>query len=91
METTKILVDAGAKINSTDGQGYTPMIGAVGVLSFEKVMLLHQHGASLNVRNESNLVTSLMAAVTGEHIELVKLCLENACDVHDKDKVCSHQ
>lgn len=50
-------------------------------------MLLHQHGVSLKVRNESNLVTSLMAAVTGEHIELAKLCLANGCDVQAKYKI----
>ena len=87
LQMLELLVEEGADVNSTDAQGYTPMIGAIGVLSYDKVLFLREHGASLNVRNETNLVTSLMAAVSGEHVELVKLCLENGCDVREKDKV----
>ena len=83
----RVLVDGGAEIDVRDKQGYTPMIGAVGVLSYEKVLMLHQHGAAINVRNDSNLITSLMAAVTGEHMDLIDLCLKNGCSVHDRDKV----
>ena len=80
-------MEHGADINVRDSQGYTPIIGAIGVLSFEKVLLFQHYGASVNVRNETNFVTSLMAAVTGEHMDLVNLCLHHGCNVHDKDKV----
>lgn len=63
------------------------MIGAIGVLSYEKVLMLHERGASVDVRNESNHVTALMAAATGENVDLVKLCIREKCDVKARDKV----
>lgn len=90
LETMRVLIEGGADVQSIDGQGYTPMIGAIGVLDYEKVHLLHERGATINVRNGSNLVTSLMASVTGSHMTLVKLCLANGCNVNDRDKAPMH-
>lgn len=91
LETVRVLLDAGADVHAVDAEGYTPMIGAIGIVSYEKVIMLHEKGAAINVHNKKNFVTSLMAAVTGEHIPLVKLCLENGCNVDDKDKVLLFQ
>jgi len=87
LKTMEVLVDGGAEIEALDSQGYPPMIGAVGVLSYEKVLCLYNHGASIDIKNETNMVTSLMASVSGQNIDMIKLCLSAGCNVHEIDKV----
>src|SRR3954467_10378955 len=75
-----LLLDRGAKVDATDGEGVTPLVlasyrGQTGV-----VELLLERGAAVNVREKRNGLSSLSHAVGRGDKELVKVLLAHGAD-----------
>jgi ankyrin repeat protein len=59
----RVMIDAGADVNSTDKDGMTPLIMGIGAHSKSYVALLLDHGAKVNARN--NFGVSPMSVAMG--------------------------
>ena len=89
VDTMRVLLEYGAKVDVEDTDGRTPMICAITTQDYEKTLLLFQYGGNINTRTHENSMTSLMVAVSENRMELVRLCLLAGCNIHDEDRVRS--
>lgn len=87
LETMRILLEKGADISAEDKAGATPCRAAHVAKNFDKISLIFEYERVNG--DEKNDNTLLMEAVYNNLMDLVKLCLDNGCSVHDSNKVCS--
>jgi ankyrin repeat protein len=59
----------------------TPLMAALHEKHFQVAELLHQHGADVNVRGQSNATSLLVACVAGT-LEIVQWLLNHGADVN---------
>ncbi|MDO8436831.1 MAG: ankyrin repeat domain-containing protein [Nitrosomonadaceae bacterium] len=71
-EIVEMLLDVGAKIDSTSDNGTTALMMAARGDHLDAVKLLLQKGANPNIRNESG-GTALSFALSREHLQVAKL------------------
>ena len=83
METIRILLNSGAKVNAKGGSGYTPLIHASWNGHIEAAQLLLGNGASVNEENEYG-ETPLHFASGNGHVTVAKLLLENGANVNSR-------
>ena len=79
VEVVKLLIEAGANLNTRTNGGSTALIWASYYNYGEVIKLLIEAGANLNIRDNWGR-TALIRASYGNHIEVVKLLLENFAD-----------
>lgn len=72
LDSAKLLLEGGADVNDTDGNGHTPLIIAVREGDFNMTELLLQSGADVNDTNR-NEHTPLFIAVGAGSSEMTKL------------------
>ncbi|HUL71758.1 MAG TPA: ankyrin repeat domain-containing protein [Vicinamibacterales bacterium] len=63
VESTRVLLDAGADVNEKTGDGHTPLLVALINGQFDVAMELINRGADVNIASDSHGVTPLWAAV----------------------------
>jgi hypothetical protein len=80
---TELLLEKLASVNTTDFNGFTPLMTATQKEDIYSVNLLIQHGANVNATNKSNL-TALSLAIAMNNYEIASLLIENGADVHHK-------
>jgi ankyrin repeat protein len=94
VETTKVLLDAGADINQTTEYGWTPLLTAVNNRNYKVAEYLIERGADVNLANKGGW-TPLYLAVDNrnieggdypvpkpdlDHFEIIKRLLEHGAD-----------
>ncbi|CAD7701665.1 unnamed protein product [Ostreobium quekettii] len=84
--TMKILLEHGAAVNAVSEAGATPMIEVLGGCKTELVRLLLDHGANIDVKNDRNGVTSLMAAAMKQNHDVMEWCIAAGCNIEAADK-----
>ena len=72
----------GAKVNTESMYGYTPLIIAAWHGNTGAVEMLLEEGADAFAKDSTDM-TSLHWAASHEHPEIVKLLLQDKCDIHD--------
>jgi len=73
------LIDEGANINESDGEGYTPLMSAAWSGKVETVKALLQKGANVNAQDNYGL-TPLMHAVLERQVEVSKYLIKSGAD-----------
>jgi len=93
-ETVLLLIKRGAKIDSRDVEGKTPLIHACTGPYAETVKVLIKAGADVNVKDSTEGFTPLMMAAGLDQLEIVKILLANEADKDavdtDNDKAIDH-
>jgi ankyrin repeat protein len=84
-KVTRLLLKAGAAVNSTNAVGETPLFAAARVGNESGVKLLLKHGADPNIRNCKG-VTALMVAAEEGNPECVQALVEAGADVNTCDR-----
>jgi hypothetical protein len=79
-ERVRALLDAGADVNATDGNGDTPLILSAFLGHTDTVRLLLDRGAAINVRNNVGN-TALIEAASMNRTEILRLLLDRRADV----------
>lgn len=78
----ELLVKKGAKVNIPNAYGRNPLIEAVFSNSLKKVSFLLKNGAVINRKsNGFGGVSAISEAVSGEHLEMVKLLIDQGADI----------
>lgn len=77
-EIAEYLIEHGADVNFVSHRGETPILMASMVGSTETVGLLLEHGAE--IEQEETPTTPLIMAVQGEHLDVVRMLLDNGAD-----------
>lgn len=85
-DNVKYLVEKGADINVTNVTGVNALWFTVRNRNFEIAQFLVLQGADPNVQDKRDGLTPLMMAVSSDHVETVKLLLENGADVNIKSR-----
>jgi ankyrin repeat protein len=67
-KAVKEALEEGAKVNTVDDEGYTPLVLACGRGDLEMVELLIEHGAKLNHMSHGNNVLTVAAASGQRHV-----------------------
>jgi ankyrin repeat protein len=76
-----VLLEAGAKLDATDFNGWTPLHRAAHAGYVDFVRLLIEHGAKVDARTQiDELYTPLMEAASAGHAQVVNLLLANGAD-----------
>lgn len=83
-QITKLLIDAGAKMNLQNNKGYAPLHFSV-INDIECTKLLLNSGANVNIEHPTDECL-LIAAVKSMNLEATKLLLEAGADVSTKDE-----
>ena len=81
LEIVRLLLEAGADINSKDGHGQTALMNAAHAGQVELVRLLIEKGADLDVTAKYNL-SALMLALIARHADTARLLIEAGADVN---------
>ncbi|XP_063048102.1 fibronectin type 3 and ankyrin repeat domains protein 1-like [Engraulis encrasicolus] len=82
----KYIIQQGAQVDVCDSSMWTPLMRVCAVSGNAAVAsLLISAGADVNARDKDGK-TPLMVAVLNNHVELVKLLLENGADYHVKNE-----
>lgn len=84
LETARLLINAGADVNTTNDIGVSPLILACDNRNASMVKLLLDAGAEPNKSLWSG-VTPLMTATAAGVVEVVNLLLEHGADINTKD------
>ena len=86
LETAKILIENGAKVNIELGvdSGYTPLFSAVLNESFEIAKFLIANGAEIHSQHRET--TLLQIACQDRHLDMVKLLVDNGANIHQRSK-----
>ena len=86
LETAKILIENGAKVNIELGvdSGYTPLFSAVLNESFEIAKFLIANGAEIHSQHRET--TLLQIACQDRHLDMVKLLVDNGANIHQLSK-----
>lgn len=74
-------LNAGINVNSTDPDGWTPLMVAASGGNLDAVEMLLKAGAAINVASQKGQ-TPLMAAVLSGNAQLVKLLLDQSADAN---------
>ena len=92
--TVLLLIKRGAKIDSRDAEGKTPLTHACTGPYAETVEVLIKAGADVNVKDSNEGFTPLMMAAGLDQLEIVKILLANKADKDavdtDNDKAIDH-
>jgi ankyrin repeat protein len=78
VDAVRTLIEAGAKVNSADASGMTPLM--FGVREIEKVQLLLQKNADPNAKTKQGHTALLIAASTSGSIEIVRALVAKGAD-----------
>ena len=78
VDAVRTLIEAGAKLNSADASGMTPLM--FGVRDIEKVRLLLQRNADPNARTKQGQTALLIAARTSGSIEIIRALVAKGAD-----------
>ncbi|KAJ1556209.1 Ankyrin repeat and SOCS box protein 10 [Cladochytrium tenue] len=82
-EVIESLLSAGADVNASDGQGWTPLHYVTNFYdSLEGARLLRKHGAELEIRGEGG-VTAFHECARWGSPELVQFFLQEGADLHE--------
>jgi ankyrin repeat protein len=82
LEILKFLIENGCLIDSENSIGETPLIVACKRNNNDIVEFLIHKGANLNKRDSQKGFTALHVSVIMDNINLVKLLVENGCDLN---------
>jgi ankyrin repeat protein len=85
-DTVRVLLAAGADINSRDYLGSSPLSFAVSRNRTETVGVLLNAGAKTNFHHTETGQTALIDAVVRGNIDIVRLLLEKGANVNEQDK-----
>jgi ankyrin repeat protein len=100
LESTKLLLDAGADINQTSEYGWTPLLTATNNRNYKLAAHLIERGADVNIANKGGWTPLYLATdnrnIEGgdypvpkadmDHLDLIKLLLANGADVNARVK-----
>ncbi|RMD76773.1 hypothetical protein D6810_02990, partial [Candidatus Dojkabacteria bacterium] len=75
LKIIKMLLDYGAKVNTKDKYGKTPLCWATEIRCWEIIRMLSKHGADINAPNSQNETFLYLAAKNGD-LEFVNILLE---------------
>ena len=73
------------QINARGGQMVSPLVAAFHGKHFRIAELLHQHGADVNVGDQSNATSLLVACASTGNLEIVQWLLNHEADVNAQD------
>lgn len=82
-----LLIDAGLDFSIPDENGYPPIINCLVECNINMIKLLVERGASLNVKNTKTGISALMAGAMLGNLEILNMCLDAHCNLHDTDIV----
>ena len=100
LETTKLLLDAGAGINQTTQYGWTPLLAATQNRNYKLATFLLEHGADPNIANKGGWTPLYLATdnrnIEGgdypvrsgdmDHLDFIKLLLDHGANVNARAK-----
>ena len=91
INTLKDLIRAGADVNCSDTQGWTPLFHAAGIGSSEIMRLLIASGADLDSHRDKGF-TPLFLAILSRHLEAIRLLLDAGAssDAPARDSLVRH-
>ena len=84
IKMVKLLLDNGAKVDFTTGDGYTSLMDAAFSGNLEIAKALIEHGANINATTDIIHSTALILAVEGNQVEMVKYLIKNGANVNIK-------
>lgn len=81
LDITRMLLEKGADANFAMPDGFSPLMGAVQLNNMQKALLLLEHGANVNARQDNGEGPSALSiAVALGHTDMVSLLLANKAD-----------
>jgi len=84
LESMKILIDNGVKVNGKNQDNFTPLMAAAEKGHFESVMMLLSVGSEIDERDIKGL-TALNYAADKQHFKTIKLLLAKGANLNTKD------
>ncbi len=78
----RMILEKGGNPNLGMPNGFTPLMGAVQMNDLDVALLLLEHGADVNARQQNNGPSALSVAVALGHEEMVALLLANKADIN---------
>ena len=81
----RLLLEAGAELNSTDSNGCSSLFLACGMGHIDVARILLAAGADKDLQGDNRGTTPLISACEGGHIEVVRILLESAVDINMSD------
>jgi len=88
-DTTKLLINLGANVNSQDSNGYTALINAIKFELFDIAYILIEQGANLNIKDNlgrSALSHACEIANNLKMFDLIKKMIQHGAEKHIHDK-----
>ena len=82
LELVEQLLDAGANVESPNGDGQTALMLAARIGALDVAKLLVEHGANVNANEAWRGQTALMWAVDGNFPELTQFLIDKGADVN---------
>ncbi|MGA2059845.1 MAG: ankyrin repeat domain-containing protein [Thermoguttaceae bacterium] len=80
----QIVLSSGAKVDCTDGRGFTPLMLAAARGNLEIVHILINGGANVSARNSNNICAILLASHRG-NTEVIKALIDAGADIHSRN------
>ena len=84
----RLLIQYGAPVNATNGNGTTPLMRAVMNNNYSAVKYFIKSGADVNQKNTYNNAALIFAAKNGDS-RMIKLLVKNGADVNTEGNYCT--
>jgi cytohesin len=82
IDSVRILLKAGAQIDSPDSGDETPLFAAVRWRHIDMIRYLLAQGAQVNARRRSNSETALFEAVRNRSFDILSVLIQNGADIN---------
>lgn len=86
LKIVRLLLNAGADVNSLDEEGNTPLMLLDDETNVEIVSLLIKYGTKLDIQNKENQQTALLTAAMEENFKVMRVLIESGANVNLRDE-----
>lgn len=84
LNVIETLIECGAEVNTTEKNGFTPLILAAGS-DFEAVKILIQSGADVNFRDNIGATALMYSSAYTKNSSIIKMLIQSGADVNAKN------